>query len=383
MARKNRVGSVMTVMAAPALFATIAASYTAFWFYNVDSLKTGLQDFAKTYRQAGHNAKFTIDSTDGFPWNIQITLKNVNVSYQSNGTTWGIEAPEVHLTSGVFSPRSATAELLNETHLTQKTEDGTNAVTKTDGTAHITFETDSENTLRHINVTLENLQANGTWNGREMSTPLKVENGISDLRINPNAGQGDDENAPYASLTMDIKKWQWPSNARYTLGSELDSFNLSAKMFGVLDRKIDLQQALTLWREDGGKISVGRVAMTWGKSKLGGYGTMVLDDNLQPAANVTTQVKGFTNIVNLLDQMGLIRPKDATMARVVIGRQLPRSGTGNLSLSLRDGVVYAGPLAITKVPLIAWTNTTDYKGNALLQPGFDIGPDGQITRKNQ
>ncbi len=385
MAGKARVkgpgmGSVMTVLAAPALMATIAASYTAFWFYNVDTLKNNLAEFADRQKAAGQVLTYTYDGASGFPWRLTVDLKAVHVHQKTKSAEWDITAPTLTLSSGVFSPREVSISLPDHVRLTREQNGQTDYITKSAGQLDISVTTDSSDSVRSLGFIAANLEASGRWNGRELSSPLRIENGTASLRIDPPVA-GDDGKQPFAQLSVALQNWQWPTNVTYTLGKDLESFELKAKLLGGINRLLPMQSALIKWRDDGGKVELNRIAMSWGGATVGGYGTMVLDENLQPAANLTAQVKGFIRIVDVLDQAGVIRAQDATMARLVIGRQLPQSGTGNLSLSLNDGRVYVGPLVLTKVPLVEWPADESSAGPNALEPGFDIGRDGQIIRK--
>jgi len=383
MASKKAFGSVLVVMAAPALMATIAAAYTAFWFYNAETLKDNLNAFAKTQKAKGNTVQYEFVGTSGFPLNIVADLKNVNIRLKPKNTTWGLSAPTLTLSSGILSPRSVTMAIPTGAKFSVRNAKGTNRLTKTDGSSQLTITTDSTDSIREATLSLANFKATGEWNHRTIASPLVIGEGNADLVINSISSSKEKVTPPYATLTIALRQWQWPTNVTYKLGKDLESFNLSAKIMGDIDRTIDVKQALSLWREEGGKITVDRIAMNWGPSTLAGYGTLVLDEEMQPAANLTAQVTAFNPIVDVLNQAHLIRERDATMARLVIGRQMPRSGAGNLSLSLRSGTVYVGPLALTQVPLIEWPTEAPKHlsptGKTLLEPGFDIGKDGKIT----
>ena len=112
---------------------------------------------------------------------------------------------------------------------------------------------------------------------------------------------------------------------------------------------------------------------------------------MQPAASLTAWIEGFVPLVDVLEEADLIRASGATLARLVIGRQMPRIGPGNLSLSLHDGLVYAGHLALVWVPAIDWERPADDgkprhltpNGAPLMQPGIDIGRDGVVTQRGE
>jgi hypothetical protein len=88
-------------------------------------------------------------------------------------------------------------------------------------------------------------------------------------------------------------------------------------------------------------------------------GTVALDGRMQPVGAFTARIQGFFEAVEALRARGLIRGRDASMAKLVLGamaRPAPGGGPPVLSLpvTLQDRVLYAGPVALVRLPELRW-----------------------------
>jgi len=181
-----------------------------------------------------------------------------------------------------------------------------------------------------------------------------------------------------------LRDLRLPRNLSPTLGTKLDSFDLSGRMFGMFAGFTPLMENLRDWRDAKGRVKVERLSLDWGAVRLAAEGTFGLDANLQLEANLIARIEGFVPLVDALEQAGLIRPRDATMGRLVIGHEMPLSRPGSLGMSLHDQKVYIGAHMLTEVPPLLWDKPPRPKpthltrdGKPLLAPGVDIGISGE------
>ncbi len=384
MATVGRFGPLMAMMAAPALLATIAASYTAFWFYHGSHLKNRVAEWADARRAEGHSVAYTVDGTSGFPLAVEIDLKDTRIDARRGGEIWSLHAPELTVKSSVFSPRDISIALPDGTLLGVSRPGLEGRLSKTAGTVRLDIALVGKEGPS-ARLTLGGAQFSGTWKGAALASPL----GVGDGRATLTFVQAVPPTEEATRLDLLLHDLRWPSNLTYALGQDLAMLDLSAKLSGRIEREGESFDALTRWRDAGGKVTIDRLAMKWGATAFAGYGSFSMDEELQPQGSLVARIEGFVPLVDVLEEMSLLRASDATMARLVIGRQLPRNGAGNLSLSLHDGAVMAGPLTLAQVPLLAWPQMEKKparerrtkSGEPLLQPGIDIGRDGAFDRQ--
>ncbi|WP_337998306.1 DUF2125 domain-containing protein [Oleispirillum naphthae] len=390
-----RFGPLFAMMAAPALLATIGASYTAFWFYGASHLKERIAMWAEAQRAEGVSVAYTLDGPSGFPLRLTAALEAVSVESGAGGDAVSFSAPRLTVEGGIFSPRHLSFTLPDGGRIAMARNGRATRLGKTGGDARLDLSFDSAGMLREAALTAQNLAVSGDWRGAALASPLTAGETKAVLVLNPAvpaaAAAGDAAAPPpTARFDLSVRNLRWPDGATRSLGPDLAGFDFAAKLIGPMP-KGEAQDALTIWRDAGGRVEVERIALKWGQASFAGYGTLVLDEALQPAVSLVARVQSFVPLVDVLDEAGLIRQSDATLARLVIGRQMPQTGAGNLSLSLRDGIVYAGPLALVRVPPIAWAKEIPKAaaakrrltpgGREVMQPGIDIGKDGVVRQR--
>ncbi len=378
---KPNFGGIVGLMAAPALLAAIVASYTAFWFYNADQMKEHLAAWAAERQALGDEAEYVVAGTSGFPMRVVLEVSAARVAFHRGESTWSLAAPKLELVSRVFSPRAISIELPDGTEVRRTRADRADVLRKSGGVARLDFRVDSAEALRTARFGVDGLVLGGSWNGTAMTSPMRIGHGTLDVAVEPALATAKNEAAPTARIDLEARDLRWPDTVAVPLGPEVASIDFEADITGPI-KAGPLHDALADWRAAGGTVAVKRVGLHWGKSSLDGTGTLVLDKRLQPTVSLAARVEGFVPLVDVLDTAGLIRDSDATLARLVLGREMPASGPANLSLSLRDGVVYAGPLALVRVPDVTWPGAPAAPPSAgLLQPNIDIGKDGKVRRK--
>jgi len=85
---------------------------------------------------------------------------------------------------------------------------------------------------------------------------------------------------------------------------------------------------------------------------------VALDAAMQPIGAFTARIEGFFETVDALRENGIIRPRDAVTAKMVLGVLAKRNEAGRLSLAvpltLQDRRLYAGPVPLIEVPPVSW-----------------------------
>lgn len=381
---KRIPGSLGAMMAAPALLAAMVAAYTAFWFYNASAMKTRIGEWAAERRALGDRADITVKGISGFPTRMVVDLADVTVAFHRGNTSWSLAAPRLSLVSHVFSPRVFTIALPDGSEIARTRPSGRDSLVKSGGSAHLEVALNSLDALRSATFIATGLALGGNWAGQPLATPLTVADARVTASVEPPIVIKKDPSAPSARFAATAHGLRWPQNLAFSLGSEIARIDIDAVCTGPINAG-PAYNAMQQWREAGGMITVRRFGLRWGGSALDGTGTLTVDAHLQPIASLTARVEGFVPLVDVLGTAGMIRDTDATLARLVLGREMPRNGPANLSLSVRDGVVYAGPLALVRIPPIDWPGApVEHKtpsGAPLMQPGVDLRPDGTVRRK--
>ncbi|KAF0137186.1 MAG: conserved exported protein of unknown function [Rhodospirillaceae bacterium] len=147
------------------------------------------------------------------------------------------------------------------------------------------------------------------------------------------------------------------------VGARVEAVGFKSRIIGTIPPG-DLAQALARWREAGGTVEVEALAIDWPPLKLHGSGTLALDEQLQPIGAMTARIQGFFAAVDSLSQRGVIRSRDASMAKVILGMlaQSPPEGGPpviSLPLTVQERTLQAGPVRLIRLPDIRWSARHD------------------------
>ena len=170
----RRLGPLLALIAAPALLATIATSYTAFWFYHASQMKGRLAAWTAARHAEGHAISYTVDGISGFPTGLEIDLKAVQIDLRKDTETWSLHTPTLEISSNVFSPRTISFSLLKGAQLGVTRPDAVVRLDKTQGTTHLELTLDPSDHVRAADLTLKDTQFGGTWKGTTLASPLIV-----------------------------------------------------------------------------------------------------------------------------------------------------------------------------------------------------------------
>ncbi len=137
------------------------------------------------------------------------------------------------------------------------------------------------------------------------------------------------------------------------LGNQIQKFGTGLKVLGPIDQydKIGINE----WRQDGGTIEVSWFKTVWGSLDLRAAGTITLDDQLRPLAAMTTEIRGYVEALNALEEKNIIPRSVARTGQIALNMLATPSVDGtppvlSLPLTAQDGAVYLGPLRLAQVP---------------------------------
>ena len=160
----------------------------------------------------------------------------------------------------------------------------------------------------------------------------------------------DGRNAPFLDLTAELRGLRLPDSLNLPLGGTMQSVDFAATVVGELPPP-PWAPALTAWRDAGGNVQVRRFELDYGSLAVWAGGTLALDGDLQPIGTATAKVTGFVETIDTLRATGIVQPRDAVAAMMVLGRVGPRPipaaapATLNLPLVLQNRRIFAGPVA--------------------------------------
>lgn len=377
---------LVPVVAVFAMLAVTAAIYAGFWFLAADTAKDVVRDWAEDRRAEGYQVWWSDMKTSGFPASVTLTLTEPQVRFPETEGGGGWAAPEVKVSARPWRPYRLLVTAPGE-HVLNFVHDRRVYQTRTQaGEAVLTLDVDRTDGIEGGELALRSVRVDGLVPGG----PVELASLDAALERNPGGRASvferreETDTGIWAALDIDLRDLRLPGGLGLPVGGEgIDSFSLRSVIPREIPKGTDLRGRLRRWSDEGGVVEVERLTLVADPLSLGAVGTVALDDWLQPQAAFTAQLRGFFEALDQLEKQDVIRSRDASIAKVVLGamaKQPPDGGPLALELpiTIQESMLYLGPVALAQLPPLRWGGTAPpMRGE--IKPGFEIDQDGRVV----
>jgi hypothetical protein len=344
------LGALRKILVAAVVMAALAAAYVGAWFFLALQFRDGITDWVAARRAEGMTARYGTITLGGFPFRLSATVTQPALAARApmawswqgevavvEARPWQLDrlklhAPGTHaITFEVAPGRSETYRGLARAL-----------------TADMVF-------VRGRPTRADVMIAGLVMRGGTPARPLSV----AEARIKIERPPAVDPDYRVSTLEADIEaqNLRLPADSEPPLGRDLARLRLVGSVMGLIPDG-PLAPAFERWRDAGGTIRVTRLETRYGPLSFAGDGTLALDGAMQPIGAFTARIEGFLETIDALRDRGLVRGRDAVTAKVVLGALARRSESGAPSLTIavtvQDGKLYVGPVALLAVPRIPW-----------------------------
>lgn len=363
---------IPVVIVAPAMLLILVVGYAALWFAMADTLQTQVEAWIEARRAAGWRIEHRPIDVDGFPLSVAVVLPQMRVT--TPDLTWS--APRVIVRTTPVSAGRPTVQPLGTQTL------GLDGATYdlTTKTAVLTVDATSRSQLAAFDLDVSGLRA--VRQGSESAVTLETLTAHLEDLPPPDDGAVDFK-TPTKKLVASGRGLMLPPGFDQPLGQEFRQFELEARLLGVLP-PASLRQALSQWRDDGGTVELDRLYADWPPLMLSTGGTLALDDRLQPVGALAARIQGFFDTVDRLEERGVVRGRDATMARVVLG-MMAQPGDGgaptlSVPVSIQNRKISVGPVPLFEFPPVRWggDEAPQVKELPKMRPGYSVDRWGNL-----
>ena len=194
---------------------------------------------------------------------------------------------------------------------------------------------------------LKGLKLSGTLAGRPMLA--SAANVTLDLKTNLAATKA--KSAITAKLRSKNLVLPWSNNA--ALSNRVGLAEIDFKITGPVGPGSGLE-GIKRWQSEDGKIMVDNLVLHGQPLGLSGAGAIKLDENLQPVGQMTAKITGLLPTINRFRDVGLIRDRDAVVAKMTLAALSQKTADGrsvlNLAVKVSERTLYLGPVAVAEIP---------------------------------
>lgn len=315
-----KISSPLVVKTRPllGLLAALLLAWSLWWGFLAYELRHSLDGWLAERRAAGWVVTTGSRTLSGFPWTVRITLPAPSL-LAMDGSGW--RGPEVVLSLSPLAPQRL------------------NLVAHGKHVLIPPGQPPQESFAGEVLAQLEGDRAQVSLRGVE-ALGLRLITGRLVL-------QGQRLEADLQGLTL-------PEDSRLVLGRKIEHLGFTALTKG------SLAPTLAAWRDGSGVAELSDVSLEWQALRLSGEGTLTVDKRLQPLFAGTATIGGLFEAVQMLEQAGVVKAKEAANARIALQLLAKPGADGkaeiHLPLTVQDGRLYLGPVALMVLPDIIWPN---------------------------
>lgn len=343
--RPNRI-----VVIVPLALLALAALYALFWLWAATRIESDLEAWATARRAEGYRVAHGAVTRGGFPRYVEVTIPSPVIEAPAREGGWGWRGQSIVGRIRPFSLGDIEVTANGNHDLTLPAILGGGSVTLAARSAGADASLGRDGHFRRASIRVEDASIAGA---------------AAPIRIGHLAGRADwpevkgEHTATSLAVAVDGSAIDLPPSLKLPFGPRLESLDLRAEVRGVVPPGPAVE-SLARWREEGGTVEVGTLGLRWPPLSLHANGTMALDDQLQPIGALTARIQGFFEAVDALTKDGVVRPRDASMAKVVLGMlaKSPNGGgppTISVPLTIQDRLLFVGPVKLVPLPDIHWS----------------------------
>jgi hypothetical protein len=333
----------------------LAAAWTGFWFFTAGTLRDGFGRWVEARRADGWSIQWRSLAIGGFPFAWEARIGQPRADRIGAAPHWFWQGPAiVTLRYRPWSPRAigiaapGTHRLGPDPTANQTT--ATISAREADGR----IELDAAGRPEALSIAIADADI-----AQDGAAPVHIAalNAIIGA-VPPSQATPAPQPPPTARLQANLAGLELPPGTKPVLGRTVGRAALTATLIGKLPPGTPAE-ALAAWRDAGGTVEIGHLALGWGPLSVTGDGTLALDDGLQPEAALSAHVTGYGETVDALVAAHLVEPRAGFIAKLALGALAKTPANGGppeiaVPVTIQDRTLYVGPAALFEMPRIDW-----------------------------
>jgi hypothetical protein len=351
--RRRSIGRWAALGAAALLI--LAAAWTGFWFYTAGTLRDGFGRWVEARRADGWSIQWRSLAVRGFPFAWEARVGQPRADRIGAAPHWFWRGPAtVTLRYRPWSPRAIGVAAPGTHRLGPDPAASETDVTISARTADGRIALGAHGRPEALSIAIEDA---AVAQGKAAPVHIAALNAILGDAA-PSPATPTPQPPPTARLQANLTGLELPPDTRPVLGRTVGRAALTATLIGPVPPGAPAE-ALAAWRDAGGTVEIGHLALGWGPLSVTGDGTLALDDGLQPEAALSAHVTGYGETVDALVAAHLVEPRAGFIAKLALGALAKTPANGGppeiaVPVTIQDRKLYVGPAALFEMPRIDW-----------------------------
>ncbi len=312
--------------------------YTLWWYRLAGSWRDGIVAWVAAHNSEGLHIATGGVTVGGYPGPFRLLLARPSVTYP-DAFTW--QGPPVTVVISPFAPNHPRLVAPGQ-HVVALGAHPPLAIAATTAEADLIVDADG---LDRASFDFAEMTVGAGRLGRLAGSIRRLSRGPATY------------STPSLAVSASLQRLDLPDDPRLVLGPSVASARIEARVLGSLPRAPS-RPAVEGWRDGGGTVEIDALAVDWPPLGVTGKGTLALDGDMQPILASSCTIRGLMQAIDGLAHGAAIRPRDAAMAKLVLGL-LAKPGVDGVEewtvpVTLQERTLYVGPAALLKVPALAW-----------------------------
>jgi hypothetical protein len=323
-----------------ALLLVVAGFYGGWWWFAASQFDDAIETWSEQRRAEGWKVGYQNVHLSGFPVDLRATIVAPEMSRQ--GWAWRVE--NLTLSAKPWSVNHARFAMTG-LHKGTLVMEGRNRPFVLDAGGLSGGMIFSQGQVQSLNIT-----------GRGLD--LEFDKGAEIFTLGNMEASARLMSAEITEFDLRLRDLKVPDRMKAPLGPRLRHLRLKGELAGRLSGRT-MASVVSNWRQQGGRVGIRALDLGYGPLQMGGDGTISLDGNLQPTGSLATRSRGVMEMIDALVDAGLIKGMDSLGAKVVLAAlsKTPEGGGERvleLSITLKDRILAAGPFKLLKVRPVRW-----------------------------
>lgn len=375
------------LVSVPVLIILMGVGYAVLWLFGARQAEEVARGWVAAQVAAGWEAEIKDLRATGFPGRITLEGDALRLAPPPGTSTvpWRWEAQAVRVHALPWALREPTVEPVGTSTVTLPSgPDGAMVShTVTADAAQVDLTVGKGGQVVGFALTAAGIKV-GVGGSKDV---IALESAAVSLAPHEGSGKILDLREPSYILSVSLRGLDVPPALEPPLGPRGESLDAHARILGpvTLDPAQPLLETIKTWRDDGGTIELDRFNLHWAPLGMSAAGSFALDQSLQPVASMNARFQGFFAAVTRLEEVGVVRAREASVARVVLGVMATRDPAGGAPLlavpmSIQDRQIRVGPVTVLTFAPIQWGGRPPPSGQEI-SPGFEVDRWGNVIRR--
>lgn len=343
----------------------VAVAVTAAWFVFVHQTQRAIEQWADTQRENGVEVTWQSLKFTGYPFRVDVQIGDPQliVRQPNRVATW--KPPLLTFKFSSIAPREIdfASPGTHNLHVTSDDQTWSAVIDAETLQGQAIFPPGDYRRIERLTVRFAGMSVTAN----DSAEPVTIDRGNFDATrhratpVDPQAVRPQGVSFEFNLAAQDIRLPPdlLKANALETLDPLIGAFSTKVLVNGELDSgSLDIN-SLTAWRDGGGTVEIASIELRWGPVQIDANGTLALDDHLQPVGSFATRIAGLEQLIGAMETGGVLSPSNAAIARITLsilsrGSQDGGPDYAEIPITLQEGILRLGPIALIQFPPIAW-----------------------------